>query len=223
MIDVFLRAYPNRVEVVDINEFPYEGACQGCLRCELVGRVRPPGRLPGFYQTLVNSCEGPVTHDRAAPVWKLFLDRTFSNGHRTSMMGKHSCYLVAGPLSQLPGVRQFMEGKDRVGRENSMGIVSDEEADSRRLEALIVDLAGRLDRAARAKYQKGINFLGLGGIRIFRDLIYGMRGVVRDDHRSDVSTASTIFRSATCRISCSTCSWAPRSCSSSCGSRRSSA
>jgi len=34
-----------------------------------------------------------------------------------------------------------------------------------------------------ADYQKSVNFLGLGGIKIFRDLIYGMRGVVRDDHR----------------------------------------
>jgi hypothetical protein len=73
--------------------------------------------------------------------------------------------MVAGPLRQLPGVRQFLEGKDRVGGENSMGIISDEEEDSARLEALIADLAGRLDRAARAKYQKGVNFLGVGGIK----------------------------------------------------------
>jgi multimeric flavodoxin WrbA len=188
MIDVFREAYPNRVEVVDINDFPYEGGCQGCLRCELVGECDRHDGFQAFYRDLVNSCDVLVHAMNLegrylAPVWKLFLDRTFSNGHRTSMMGKHSCYLVAGPLGQLPGVRQFMEGKDRVGRENAMGIVSDEEGDSGRLQALIVDLAGRLDRAARAKYQKGVNFLGLGGIRIFRDLIYGMRGVVRDDHR----------------------------------------
>lgn len=64
-----------------------------------------------------------------------------------------------------------------------MRIISDEEADSARLEALIADFAGRLDRATRADYQKSVNFLGVGGIKIFRDLIYGMRGVVRDDHR----------------------------------------
>ena len=45
------------------------------------------------------------------------------------------------------------------------------------------NLAGRQDRASRAKYQKGVNFLGVSGMKIFRDLIYGMRGVVRDDHR----------------------------------------
>ena len=117
------------------------------------------------------------------PVWKLFLDRSFANGHRTSMMGKHTCYLVAGPLAELPNVRQFLEGKDQVGRENSMGILSDEVEDSRQLEALLDELAAWLARAAAAKYQKSVNFLGVGGIKIFRDLIYGMRGVVKDDHR----------------------------------------
>lgn len=188
MIEAFLSSYPNAVEVIDINTFPYEGACQGCLRCELVGECDREDGFQVFYQDLVNSCDVLVHAMNLEgrflkPVWKLFLDRTFANGHRTSMMGKHSAYLVSGPLYQLPNVRQFLEGKDRVGRENSMGIISDEEKDSERLQAMITDLACRLDRASRAGYQKGVNFLGVGGMKIFRDLIYGMRGVVRDDHR----------------------------------------
>lgn len=99
------------------------------------------------------------------------------------MMGKHTAYLVAGPLRALPNVRQFLEGKDNVGRENSMGIIGDEYEDSALLESMLRELARRLSNAVAANYQKSINFLGLGGIKIFRDLIYGMRGVVRDDHR----------------------------------------
>ena len=188
MIKVFLAAYPNEVEVVDINDFPYEGACQGCLRCELVGPCDRKDGFQDFYQNLVNTYDVLVHAMNIEgrylkPIWKLFLDRTFSNGHRTSMMGKHTCYLVAGPLGQLSNVREFLEGKDRVGKENSMGVISDECPDSAHLQALIEQLAVRLDRACRAKYQKGVNFLGVGGMKIFRDLIYGMRGVVRDDHR----------------------------------------
>lgn len=188
MIKVFLASYPNEVEIVDINDFPYEGACQGCLRCELVGPCDRKDGFQEFYVNLVNSCDVLVHAMNIEgrylkSIWKLFLDRTFSNGHRTSMMGKHTCYLVAGPLSQLPNVKEFLEGKDRVGKENSMGVISDECADSAYLQVLIEGLALRLDRATRAKYQKGVNFLGVGGMKIFRDLIYGMRGVVRDDHR----------------------------------------
>ncbi|MEA5027416.1 MAG: NAD(P)H-dependent oxidoreductase [Sphaerochaeta associata] len=188
MIKVFLAAYPNEVEVVDINDFPYEGACQGCLKCELAGPCDRKDGFQDFYQNLVNTCDVLVHAMNiegryVKPIWKLFLDRTFSNGHRTSMMGKHTCYLVAGPLSQLSNVKEFLEGKDRVGKENSMGVISDECPDSAHLQVLIEQLAVRLDRASRAKYQKGVNFLGVGGMKIFRDLIYGMRGVVRDDHR----------------------------------------
>jgi len=52
MIKVFLAAYPNEVEVVDINDFPYEGACQGCLRCELVGPCDRKDGFQDFYQNL---------------------------------------------------------------------------------------------------------------------------------------------------------------------------
>ncbi len=188
MLGVFLDAYPYPVEVIDINDFPYEAGCHGCLRCELVGECDRNDGFQEFYMNLVNSCDvlvfGMNIEERyLRPVWKLFLDRTFSNGHRTSMMGKHTGYIVAGPLRHLPGVQQFLEGKDNVGRENSMFIISDEYDDSSYLEALLRNSAMRLAQAAKAGYQKNVNFLGLGGIRIFRDLIYSMRGVVGDDHR----------------------------------------
>ena len=188
MLDVFMDAYPHTIEVIDINEFPYEAGCHGCLKCELVGECDRKDGFQEFYLNLVNTCDvlvfGMNIEDRyLKPIWKLFLDRTFSNGHRTSMMGKHTAYLVAGPLRSLPNVRQFLEGKDNVGRENAMCIIGDEYEDSLYLESLLRNSAKRLSQAALAKYQKSINFLGVGGIKIFRDLIYSMRGVVGDDHR----------------------------------------
>jgi hypothetical protein len=183
-----MDAYPHTIEVIDINEFPYEAGCHGCLKCELVGECDRKDGFQEFYLNLVNTCDvlvfGMNIEDRyLKPIWKLFLDRTFSNGHRTSMMGKHTAYLVAGPLRSLPNVRQFLEGKDNVGRENAMCIIGDEYEDSLYLENLLRNSAKRLSQAALAKYQKSINFLGVGGIKIFRDLIYSMRGVVGDDHR----------------------------------------
>ena len=188
MIDVFMDSYPYPVEVVDINDFPYEAGCHGCLKCQLVGECDRKDGFQEFYVNLVNNCDvlifGMNIEERyLKPVWKLFLDRTFSNGHRTSMMGKHTAYLVAGPLRSLPNVRQFLEGKDNVGRENAMCIIGDEYEDSSYLEGLLRNSAKRLAQAAETRYRKSVNFLGLGGIKIFRDLIYSMRGVVRDDHR----------------------------------------
>lgn len=188
MIQVFLEAYPHPVEIVDIRQFPYVEGCVGCLKCELVGECRHEDGFQDFYLNLVETCDVllfamNLEERYLKPIWKLFLDRTFANGHRTSMMGKHTAYLVAGPLRSLPGVRQFLEGKDNVGHENSMGIIGDEYEDSAYLVALLRNTAGRLSQAAEEGYQKSVNFLGVGGMKIFRDLIYGMRGVVRDDHR----------------------------------------
>lgn len=188
MIDVFVSTYPYPVEIVDINDFPYEAGCHGCLKCELVGECDRKDGFQAFYFNLVNSCDvlvfGMNLEDRyIRPVWKLFLDRSFSNGHRTSMMGKHTTYLVSGPLRSLPSVRLFLEAKDNVGRENAMGIISDEYDSSEELQELIQETAKKLARAVDSKYQKSINFLGIGGIKIFRDLIYSMRGVVPDDHQ----------------------------------------
>lgn len=188
MIEVFLDAYPHQVQVIDINEFPFESGCKGCLQCEFVGDCARKDGFQDFYVNLVNSCDVIVYAMNLEarylkPIWKLFLDRTFANGHRTSMMGKHTCYLVSGQLRYLPNVREFLEGKDQVGKENAVGIISDEYEDSAYLESLITDLARRLDLAVLENYQKSVNFLGLGGRKIFRDLIYGMRGFAKDDHR----------------------------------------
>jgi len=213
MIDVFIDPYPHPVEVVDINEFPYESGCHGCLRCEFVGDCDRTDGFQDFYQNLVETCDvlvfGMNIEGRyLTPVWKLFLDRTFSNGHRTSMMGKHTAYLIAGPLRSLPGVRQFLEGKDNVGRENSMCTIGDEYEDSAMLEDLLGDSAGRLARATAAKYQKSVEFLGLGGLKIFRDLIYG-RGVLSGTTTASIRpTASTTFPRRTSGGSSSTLAWA---------------
>ncbi len=225
MIDVFKDAYPHPIEIIDINNFPYEAGCHGCLKCELVGDCDRKDGFQEFYMKLVNTCDvllfGMNIEDRyLKPIWKLFLDRTFSNGHRTSMMGKHTAYLVAGPLRALPTVRQFLEGKDNVGRENAMGIIGDEYEDSMFLDSLLRQAAGRLSRAAQAKYQKSINFLGWGGIKIFRDLIYGMRGVVRDDHRFYKKHGLYDFPQKTSASRFSTSAWAWLSCSSRYASRR---
>ena len=188
MIDVFVSAYPHPVEIIDINDFPYEAGCDGCLKCELMGECSRNDGFADFYINLVDTCDvlvfGMNIEDRyLALIWKHFLDRTFANGHRTSMMGKHTVYLVAGPLRSSPIVRQLLEGKDNVGRENCMGIIGDEYEDSEYLKRLLQHTAERLSQAALSKYQKSINFLGVGGMKIFRDLIYSMRGVVPDDHR----------------------------------------
>jgi len=188
MIEVFMDAYPYPIEVVDINDFPYDGGCQGSLQCQLLGVCERKDGFQTFYYNLLNNCDvlvfGMNIEGRYfSLVWKLFLDRAFANGHRTSMMGKHTAYLVAGPLRAQPGLRQILEVKDNMGRENAVGIIGDEYENSKTLEYILRDTARRLSRVVAANYQKSVNFLGISGMKIFRDLTYSMRGVSKEDHR----------------------------------------
>ena len=64
-----------------------------------------------------------------------------------------------------------------------MDIVSDEYGDSAELDALLENLSKRLIRFAGKNYVKPPTFLGVGGMKIFRDNIWGrLRYVFRADH-----------------------------------------
>jgi multimeric flavodoxin WrbA len=41
--------------------------------------------------------------------WKTFFDRSFLRGHAPSLAGKRVGWIIAGPLRQLPYLRQILE------------------------------------------------------------------------------------------------------------------
>lgn len=59
------------------------------------------------------------------------------------------------------------------------GTASDEQDPN----AAVDRLAMTIDWAVAHQYMPPANFLGVGGMRIFRDLIWVMRGLMRADHR----------------------------------------
>ena len=103
---------------------------------------------------------------------------------RPRLTGKQLGWLVAGPLRQLPNLRQIMEAYAEMHGANLAGIVSDEYADSAQLDALLDDLAARSAAWAAGGYRRPATFLGEGGHKIFRDRIWGdLRFVFQADHR----------------------------------------
>lgn len=66
-----------------------------------------------------------------------------------------------------------------------VGVVSDEMDNSPALDKAIDDLPLRLAASAKAGYVRPHTFLGVGGMNIFRDDIYGrLRTVFAADHRA---------------------------------------
>lgn len=71
-----------------------------------------------------------------------------------------------------------MEGKTNEGT-GVERVAGDENAPEQEID----QLAQTLTYAMETHYQQPKNFFGVGGLKIFRDLIYQMQGLMRADHR----------------------------------------
>ena len=72
-----------------------------------------------------------------------------------------------------------MEARAQVGGNYLAGIATDEKDPDREIDQLV----RTLEYAVMHNYQQPKNFYGTGGLKIFRDLIFQMQGMMREDHR----------------------------------------
>ncbi|MCR4724806.1 MAG: iron-sulfur protein, partial [Clostridia bacterium] len=110
---------------------------------------------------------------------KLYDDRQFCNGHRTVTMGKPVGYLVQGDLGCEANLRQLIEARAQVGGNHLAGIACSGNGG----DVTVEQLSAELVYAVETDYQQPANFYGVGGMKIFRDLIYQMQGLMKEDHR----------------------------------------
>ena len=184
MVDRFRRVFPGPSRVVNIREFAFAGGCLGCFRCAGTGRCF---YKDGFEKLLREDIQGADATVYAFTIrdhsmgfrFKYFDDRQFCNGHRTVTMGKPVGYLVDGPLSGEPSLRMLLEARAQVGGNHLSWIAGNESG----TDAGIDRLAAELDYDLRTGYRQSADFYGVGGMKIFRDLIYTMQGLMREDHR----------------------------------------
>ena len=184
MIDRFRARLPYETRVVNLRTFPFGGGCLGCFRCAADGTCVHKDGFDRFLRENIQTGAAIVyaytVRDHSMGYgFKLYDDRQFCNGHRTVTMGKPVGYLVDGPLDREPNLRLLMEARAQVGGNFLAGVATDQ-ADP---EAEIDRLAETLTYAIEHSYQQPKNFFGVGGMKIFRDLIYQMQGLMRADHR----------------------------------------
>ena len=111
--------------------------------------------------------------------FKMYDDRQFCNGHRTVTMGKAFGYLISGNLSEEENLRLVIGARAEAGGNFLAGTASDEQDPDREIDAL----AKCLEYAIRRRYVQPSNFFGVGGMKIFRDLIWQMQGLMKADHQ----------------------------------------
>ena len=184
MIARFQAVLPRKTRVVNIREYPFQGGCLGCFHCAVSGKCVYKDGFDEFLRDDIQKSEAIVfaftisDHSMGA-AFKRYDDRQFCNGHRTVTMGMPMGYLISGSYAQEGNLRMIVEGRAEVGGNFLCGVATDEQD----TDGAIDRLAATLDWALQNTYTQPANFFGVGGMKIFRDLIYTMRGMMRADHR----------------------------------------
>ena len=184
MIARFRAVVPRATRVVNIGEFPFRGGCLGCFNCAVSGKCVYIDGFDDFLRNSIQTAEAIVyaftvkDHSMGAR-FKLYDDRQFCNGHRTVTMGMPFGYLVSGDYSREFNLQMIVEGRAQVGGNFLAGVATDE----RDPNADIDRMAKNLCYAIENKYVPPQNFYGVGGMKIFRDLIWTMQGMMKADHK----------------------------------------
>ena len=180
MISDFQKRFPGKSRVVDLAKYPFAGGCLGCFHCAADGTCIYKDGFDKFLRSKIQTADAIVyayqvrDHSMGAR-FKMYDDRQFCNGHRTVTMGMPMGYLVCGDLDQEPNLRMIMEARADVGGNFLAGIANDGRG--------VANLAAELAYALQTKMALPKRFYGVGGMKIFRDLIFQMRGLMKEDHR----------------------------------------
>lgn len=184
MIERFQAVFPKNTRLVNIHEFPFKGGCISCFNCSTDGTCI---YKDGFSDLLRGSIQSAgaivlafsISDHSMGPVFKTYDDRQFCNGHRTVTMGMPFGYLVSGNLSREDNLRTVIDARAEVGGNFLAGVATDEFDPDKEIDTL----AARLNYAVETGYVQPANFYGVGGMKIFRDLIWLMQGLMKADHK----------------------------------------
>lgn len=187
MIDRFILRMGKcniKTRLVNINKINIKGGCLSCFHCASTGDCVYKDDFQTVLREKIQTCDGivlafSIKDHSMGSTFKMYDDRQFCNGHRTVTMGKPFGYLISGNLSTEENLRMVIEARAEVG-ENFLAYVATDEYDP---DYEIDCLAKKLNFALKHGFYKPSNFYGVGGMKIFRDLIYLMQGLMRADHR----------------------------------------
>lgn len=184
MIERFRAVLPIRTRIVNIREYPFRGGCLGCFHCAVSGKCVYIDGFDEFLRGDIQTAQAIVyaftikDHSMGA-VFKCYDDRQFCNGHRTVTMGMPMGYLVSGNYQMEKNLQMIVEGRAQVGGNFLAGVATDEEDPNLEIDKM----AAALSYALEHQYVPPQNFYGIGGMKIFRDLIWLMQGMMKADHK----------------------------------------
>ncbi len=184
MIEDFIATCDAPVRIINLREFPFSGGCLGCFHCSTTGLCIYKDNFDTFLREEIQTADGIVyaytiedhyTH----PSFKCFDDRQFCDGHRFVSHGMPIGYLISGDYQNESNLQTIIEARSEVSGMYLCGVATDEVDPVREIQ----NLSASLTYALTHQMEKPANFYGVGGTKIFRDLVYLMQGMMKADHK----------------------------------------
>ncbi len=178
-IEAFRQACPLPTRLINLAEYPFQGGCLGCFHCAASGKCVYTDGFDAFLREQIQTNAAivyafTIQDHSMGPTFKMYDDRQFCNGHRTVTEGMPFGYIVCGDYEREPNLRTVIEARCEVGHNFLAGVGTDSSSDQVML--------SRLRYALEHQYLQPRNFYGVGGMKIFRDLIWVMQGFMKADH-----------------------------------------
>jgi len=184
MIARFQAKLSIKSRVVNIEEYPFKGGCIGCFNCATDGICIYKDGFDSFLRDDIQKAQAiiyafTIKDHSMGTRFKMYDDRQFCNGHRTVTMGMPIGYLISGNYSEEQNLQMILEGRAQVGGNILAGIATDEFAPNETIDKMVASLEYALEH----QNTQPQNFYGIGGMKIFRDLIYQMQGMMKADYK----------------------------------------
>ena len=184
MIDRFQSNLPIDSRIINLNDVRIDGGCLGCFNCAVDGKCVYKDRFDDYLRTEIQTAQAiiyafTIKDHSMGSLFKKFDDRNFCNGHRTVTMGMPLGYLISGNYHNEFNLQLIVEARSDVGSNYLAGVATDEINPNEEIDTLISKLVYALEN----QYVLPQTFYGVGGMKIFRDLIYVMQGMMKADHK----------------------------------------
>ena len=184
MIARFCAVMPRKTRIINIREMRLDGGCLGCFNCAVSGKCIYKDGFDDFLRNEIQTADSivyafTVRDHSMGSRFKTYDDRNFCNGHRTVTIGMPIGYLISGNYASEHNLQTIVEARAEVGSNFLAGAATDERDPNGEIDAL----AAKLTYALENKYVPPQNFYGVGGMKVFRDLIWLMQGMMKADHK----------------------------------------
>jgi len=184
MISAFENLCDYDVHRLDVSNINIQGGCLGCIKCTMIGHCIYKDEFEEMYQEKILSSDvivyaSDINNHYLHADFKLIDDRAFYNGHRVNTENKATGYLLTGNYQQEQNLKHLIEARAHVGHMSLFEPVTNESEDVlEQIKRLCTEVTYFMENKPAPKN----SFYGIGGMKVFRDLIFNMRGMLTEDH-----------------------------------------